>query len=311
MDFKHTSVLLNESIDGLNINPNGVYVDCTLGGSGHAKQIISKLTTGFFVGIDKDIDAIEFGKETLSCFENKLLVHDDYKNISKILKQNNLNHADGILVDLGVSSHQLDIAERGFSYMQDAKLDMRMNQEQSLSAYEIINTFSEEKLAEIIRVNGEEKNWFKVARNIVKAREKKPIETTKELVEIIVNSYPEKFLHKVSHPAKKVFQAIRIAVNEELDGLDTFIDDCISLLASKGRMAIITFHSLEDRIVKNKFKQYSEGCICPKELPKCVCGNTEIIRLVNRKPIVATEDELENNKRAKSAKLRIIEKLEV
>ena len=311
MDFKHTSVLLDESIQGLNIKPTGVYVDCTLGGSGHAKEIISKLKEGFFVGIDKDLDALEFGKEKLSSFNNKALVHDDYKNITNILDSNGIEKVDGILVDLGVSSHQLDVADRGFSYMQDAKLDMRMNQEQSLSAYEIVNTFSEEKLAEIIRVYGEEKNWFKVVKNIIKFRETKPIETTKELVEVIIKSYPEKFLHKGSHPAKKVFQAIRIAVNEEIEGLDVFIDDCINRLNTGGRMAVITFHSIEDRIVKNKFKQYSEGCICPKELPKCVCGNKEVVKLVNRKPIIATEYELQNNKRAKSAKLRIIEKLEV
>ena len=304
MEFNHKPVLLSECIEGLNISYNGVYVDCTLGGGGHSEEICKKLEEGKLICIDKDFEAIVHSKERLKRFSNVVYINNDFKNLKQILTDLNIKQVDGILADLGVSSYQLDNAERGFSYMKDANLDMRMNRDQELSAYTILNTYSEQQIGKILRDYGEEQNWYRIAKNIVNERKKNAIVSTTQFVDIIKMSYPEKFLHTGSHPAKKAFQA----VNGELEDLDTFIDDAISLLKPSGRMAVITFHSLEDRIVKTKFVEYSQGCTCPKELPKCVCGKKEIIKLINKKPILATQSELVENKRSQSAKLRIIEK---
>lgn len=308
MEFNHKPVLLSECIDGLNIKNNGVYVDCTLGGGGHSEEICKRITNGKLICIDKDIEAINHNKERLKRFSNITYINSDFKNLKQILADLKIDQVDGILADLGVSSYQLDNPERGFSYMKDANLDMRMNRNQELTAYTILNTYSEQQIGKILRDYGEEQNWYKIAKNIVNERKKNAIVSTTQFVDIIKMSYPEKFLHTGSHPAKKAFQAIRIAVNGELEDLDSFIDDAISLLKPSGRMAVITFHSLEDRIVKVKFVEYSQGCTCPKELPKCVCGKKEIIKLINKKPILATQSELLENKRSQSAKLRIIEK---
>lgn len=310
MEFKHISVLLHEATDGLNIKKDGIYVDGTMGGGGHSHKILSQLSTdGLLVGIDRDTNALSASKDRLKDFKNVRYVHDNFHNIKEILKRENIDAIDGMLVDLGVSSYQLDNKDRGFSYMEDAPLDMRMNVEDELSAYVVVNTYSEEELAKIFFDYGEEKFSKKVARLIVEHRKTKPVETTLELVEIIKKAIPEKFRQKGSHPAKRVFQAIRIEVNGELDPLKDALDDMFSCLKPGGRLSVITFHSLEDRIVKTKFKELCTGCICPPDFPICVCGKMPKGKLVNRKPILPSEAECTENKRSKSAKLRVIEKL--
>ncbi|MEG0772949.1 16S rRNA (cytosine(1402)-N(4))-methyltransferase RsmH [Clostridium sp.] len=310
MEFKHISVMLQECIEGLNIKPNGIYVDCTLGGAGHSLEIAKKLSKeGRLIGIDQDLDALNAAKIRLNSFENITFVHDNFYNIDEILQELNIDKVDGILMDLGVSSYQLDEAERGFSYMQDAPLDMRMNRSSDFSAYNVVNEYSEAELHDVIKSFGEEKFAKKIAMIIVDRRKKKPIETTFELVDIIKASIPAKFRREGGHPAKRTFQAIRIEVNKELHILDKTITDGINSLNSGGRMAIITFHSLEDRIVKNKFRDLQDPCTCPKEFPMCMCNKKPIIKLINRKPIEASGEELELNSRSKSAKLRIAEKI--
>lgn len=310
MEFKHISVMLQECIEGLNIKPNGIYVDCTLGGAGHSLEIAKKLSKeGRLIGIDQDLDALNAAKIRLNSFENITFVHDNFYNIDGILQELNIEKVDGILMDLGVSSYQLDEAERGFSYMQDAPLDMRMNRDSAFSAYNVVNEYSEAELHDVIKSFGEEKFARKIAMIIVDRRKKKPIETTFELVDIIKASIPAKFRREGGHPAKRTFQAIRIEVNKELHILDRTITDGINSLNSGGRMAIITFHSLEDRIVKNKFRDLQDPCTCPKEFPMCMCNKKPIIKLINRKPIEASGEELELNSRSKSAKLRIAEKI--
>lgn len=309
MEFKHISVLKLESITGLNIRPDGVYVDCTTGGGGHSLEIVKRLTTGRLICIDKDTDALTKAKEVLFEHLNKItFINDNFANIKEILSELNISAVDGILADLGVSSYQIDTAERGFSFMHNAKLDMRMDKTQGLDAYKVINTYSENELANIMYTYGEEKNSRQIARKICKMRETKPIETTFELRDIVVSSYPPKFQGK-PHLPNKVFQAIRIEVNNELNDLPAAVEDMLSCLNKSGRLCIITFHPLEDRVVKQAFKLHSTDCICPPKLPKCVCNHKADINLITRHPIVPTDNELLSNSRSASAKLRIAEKL--
>lgn len=310
MEFKHISVLLLESVEGLNIKPEGIYADGTLGGGGHSYEILKRLSDkGRLIGIDQDKDAIRAAGERLKNFDNVTYVNDNFKNIKNILDDLGIDSISGAVLDLGVSSYQLDERERGFSYMGDAKLDMRMNRDNPFSAYNVVNEYSEEKLAEIFFKYGEEKFSRKIAKIICEKRENKPIETTGELVDIIKRAIPERMRVKGSHPAKRVFQAIRIEVNGELEILENALRNFFDALESGGRLCVITFHSLEDRIVKNTFASLVQGCTCPKEFPICVCGNKPRGKLVSRKPIIPTDEEIEKNARSKSSKLRIIEKL--
>lgn len=309
MEFKHISVLKEESISGLNVCPDGIYVDATTGGGGHSLEIVKKLKSGKLICIDKDTDALKKAKEVLKEYLDKIVfVNDNFANIKNILNELNIEKVDGILADLGVSSYQIDTAERGFSFMKNARLDMRMNKSQSLDAYKVINEYSEQDLAKILYEYGEERNARQIARKIVKLREKKSIETTFELRDIIVSSYPPKFQNKPSL-CNRAFQAIRIEVNGELDDLKMAIEDMIALLNKGGRLCIISFHPLEDRIVKNAFKLHSTNCICSPKLPKCVCGHVADVKLITKHPIVPTDNELLSNTRSASSKLRIIEKI--
>lgn len=309
MEFKHISVLLKESVDALNINPNGIYADGTLGGGGHSYEIVKNLSGGMLVGIDRDKEAICAAKKRLSEFENVLYINDNYKNIKNILKENNIDGLDGAVLDLGVSSYQLDNPERGFSYIEDAPLDMRMNADDALSAYNVINEYEKEELIRIFFEYGEEKFSRKIAENIVAARLISPIKTTAELSEIVKKSIPAKTVKKGSHPAKRVFQAVRIEVNGEIEHLENAVRDFFDVLKTGGHLAIITFHSLEDRIVKNVFASLATGCICPKEFPVCVCNNKPKGKIITRKPIIPSDKEMVENSRSKSSKLRVIEKI--
>ncbi|UBK82472.1 16S rRNA (cytosine(1402)-N(4))-methyltransferase RsmH [Clostridium perfringens] len=310
MEFKHVSVLLDECINALNIKEDGIYVDCTLGGAGHSSEIVKRLSSdGRLIGFDQDKDALKAAGERLKDYKNVTYVHSNFYAIYDVLTDLGIDGVDGILMDLGVSSYQLDNGERGFSYMQDAPLDMRMNRENEFSAYEIVNTYSEEELYRIIKEYGEEKFAKRIASFIVKNREEKNIETTLELVEIIKAAIPAKARREGPHPAKRTFQAIRIEVNKELEIISKTILDGVKKLNKGGRMAIITFHSLEDRIVKNTFKELANPCTCPSEFPVCVCNRKPEVKLISRKPIEASKEELEFNTRSRSAKLRIIEKL--
>lgn len=310
MEFKHVSVLLDECLEGLDIKENGIYVDCTLGGAGHSSEILKRLSKdGLLIGIDQDQDALNAAKERLSQYSNVKYVHNNFYNIDSILEELEIPKVDGILMDLGVSSYQLDEAERGFSYMKDAPLDMRMNKDNDFSAYNVVNDYSEEELYRIIRDYGEEKFSKRVAGFISDRRKINPIETTLQLVDIIKAAIPAKARREGPHPAKRTFQAIRIEVNGELAILNKAIEDGVKRLNKDGRMAIITFHSLEDRIVKLKFRELADPCNCPKELPICVCGKEPIIKLISRKPIDPTEKEVEENPRSRSAKLRIAKKI--
>ncbi|MCR1949711.1 MULTISPECIES: 16S rRNA (cytosine(1402)-N(4))-methyltransferase RsmH [unclassified Clostridium] len=310
MEFKHVSVLLNECIEGLNIKEDGIYVDGTLGGGGHSLEILKKLSeNGTLIGVDQDKDALKAAGERLQNYKNVKFVHSNFYNIDSILNNLEIEKIDGMLMDLGVSSYQLDEGDRGFSYMQDAPLDMRMNRENSLSAYEVVNEYAEEEIYRIIRDYGEEKFAKRIARFIVENRENKPIETTLELVEIIKAAIPAKARREGPHPAKRTFQAIRIEVNSELSILNKAIEDGVNRLNKGGRMAIITFHSLEDRIVKLKFKELATSCTCPKEFPICVCGGKAKVKLISRKAIEPTKEEVEENPRSRSAKLRVIERI--
>lgn len=311
MDFHHVSVMLEESIDALNIKPEGIYVDATLGGGGHSYRICEKLgSNGKLIGIDQDVNAIAASTERLKDYKEKIiLVNDNFKNIKEILQRLNILSVDGVVADLGVSSHQLDEGERGFSYQQDAPLDMRMDRKNPLSAYNIINEYSEEELTNIIFSYGEEKWARRIAKFIVQRRETAPISTTGELVDVIKKAIPAAARRDGPHPAKRTFQAIRIAVNNELGILESAIMDFADILKPGGRMAIITFHSLEDRIVKQTFSRLSSKCECPPQFPVCVCGKKPVTKIVVRKPIVPSEQELTVNPRARSAKLRVVEKL--
>ena len=309
MEFKHIPVLLNECIEGLNINPDGIYVDGTLGGAGHSSQIIKKLSSkGILIGIDRDEEALKAAKEKLKNYNNVKYVHGNHDDIKQILSELNMDKVDGILLDLGVSSYQLDERNRGFSYMADAQLDMRMDKTSNLTAKEVVNNYSESELARIISEYGEEKFAKKIANNICKLRKEKEIETTKELSDIIEKTIP-KALQKDGHPAKRTFQAIRIEVNNEIEPLYRTILDCIDVLKPKGRLCTITFHSLEDRAVKNAYADAKGKCTCPPDLPYCVCGYKTLGNIINKKPIVANEEETKENSRSKSAKLRIFEKI--
>lgn len=307
--FEHKSVMLNEVIDNLNIQPNGVYVDCTAGGGGHSLKILQNLTGGKLIAIDKDIDAINECKNKFADYKNVILIHDDFHNIKSILEELNIDKVDGIIVDLGVSSFQIDTADRGFSYRFDAPLDMRMNQEQVLTAYDVVNNYSEDDLANIMFKYGEEKFSRQIARKIVEYRQTKNIETTLELVNVVESVLPAKVKFEKGHSCKRVFQAIRIEVNGEIEGLKQTIIDMVEVLKSKGRLCVLTFHSLEDRIVKDTFKELATDCICPKELPVCVCNHHRSIDIVNKKPIIASSDELNSNSRSASAKLRVAQKV--
>ena len=308
MEFKHEPVLLEECIKALNINPDGIYIDGTLGGAGHSLEIAKKLSPkGLLIGIDRDTEDLRAAKDKLKNYTNVKYIHDNHDNIKQILEELQINGVDGILLDLGVSSYQLDEKSRGFSYITDAELDMRMDKEQKLTAREIVNTYSEEKLANIIWEYGEERFSRQIARNICKSREQKKIETTGELVEIIKKSIPLS-KQKDGHPAKRTFQAIRIEVNNEIQPLYNTILDCINCLNKNGRLAVLTFHSLEDRAVKKAYNEAEGKCTCPSDLPYCVCGAISQGKIINKKPIEATKEETERNSRAKSAKLRIFEK---
>lgn len=311
MEFAHIPVMLDECLEGLNIKADGIYVDGTVGGAGHSIEIVKRLSeNGRLICVDKDEDALKAAGERLAPYSDRVtFIHDDYKNLVAELDSIGVGKVDGILLDLGVSSYQLDNAERGFSYMKDAPLDMRMDRSQRISAYEVVNGYSESELARILFDYGEEKLARQIARNIIKARAEKPIETTLELAKIVEDTYPAKTRWKFGHPAKRTFQAIRIEVNDELSSLGEAVTQMARRLEKGGRMAVITFHSLEDRIVKSAFKELSLACTCPPDFPVCVCGKVQEVELVNKKPIVASEGELEKNSRSQSAKLRVIEKL--
>lgn len=309
MEFKHKPVMLNECIEGLNIKPDGIYVDGTLGGAGHSKEIAKILSKdGLLIGIDRDDDALKAAKENLKEFQNVKFVKDNHDNIKQILEDLEIEKVDGILLDLGVSSYQLDERNRGFSYLGENELDMRMDKTQELTAQKVVNTYSEEKLANIIYEYGEERFSRQIAKNICEERKQKEIVTTKQLVEIIEKSIP-KSKQNDGHPAKRTFQAIRIEVNDEIKPLYNTIKNCIECLNDNGRLCVITFHSLEDRAVKNAMNDAKGKCTCPSDLPYCVCGAKSLGKIITRKPIVATEEELEQNSRSKSAKLRIFERV--
>lgn len=308
--FKHYSVMLNECIENLKIKPDGIYVDCTAGGGGHSFEIAKRLSPhGRLIAIDKDMDAINECKNKLSQFDNCTLVHNDFHNFAEILEDLNISKVDGIMIDLGVSSFQIDTAERGFSYRFDAPLDMRMNKEQGLSAYEVVNNYTEQELTKIFFEYGEEKFSRKIAKAIVDARKEKPIETTLQLVAVAESVLPAKVKFAEGHSCKRIFQAIRIEVNGEIDGLKNVLKTMCESLNARGRMCVLTFHSLEDRIVKDTFKELATDCICPKELPVCVCHHKRMCDIITKKPIVATRAELEENSRSQSAKLRVVERV--
>ena len=308
MEFKHRSVLLEECVEQLNIKPDGIYVDGTLGGGGHSFEICKMLTGGRLIGIDRDAAAICAAGERLSCYGDKVtILRSNYTDMKQQLANIGVYKVDGILLDLGVSSYQLDTLERGFSYKYDGPLDMRMDQRQSKTAKDIVNTYSEMELFRIIRDYGEDKFAKNIAKHIVAARKRKVLESTGELTEIIRAAIPMKVQKNMGHPAKKTFQAIRIELNEELEGLKDALDDMISLLAWKGRICVITFHSLEDRIVKNVFRTQEDPCTCPREFPVCVCGKESQGTVITRKPILPSKEEMEENSRSKSAKLRVFE----
>ena len=309
-EFYHVSVLLQECIDGLNIKPDGIYVDGTLGGAGHSSQIVKRLENGRHIGIDRDSVALKAAGERLAPYADKVtLVHSNFCEIKQVLEDLNIAGVDGILLDLGVSSPQLDDGERGFSYMADAPLDMRMNSEDTLSADTVVNTWSQEELKRILYEYGEERYAPQIAAAICRRRALSPIRTTLELVDIIRSAMPPAALREKQHPAKRSFQAIRIAVNDELGSVEKVMRDAIPCLNKGGRLAVITFHSLEDRIVKNAMAAASKGCTCPPNFPVCVCGKKPQVKLITRKPIVSGSEELDRNPRARSAKLRICEKL--
>ena len=309
MEFSHRSVLLWECIEALNIRPDGVYLDGTLGGAGHSLEICRNLTTGRLIGVDRDPVALEAATKRLQSHLGKVtLVHDNFENIASILERLGLDGVDGILLDLGVSSPQLDDGARGFSYMADAPLDMRMDREQSLTAYEIVNNWPREELKSILYEYGEERYAPQIAAAIERVRTDRPIETTLELVDIIRSAMPASALREKQHPAKRSFQAIRIAVNDELGAVRQGMEAAIDHLKPGGRLAVITFHSLEDRIVKRELQALATGCTCPPEFPVCVCGKKPKMKLITRKPIVSGEEELNENPRARSAKLRVAEK---
>ena len=309
-EFHHVSVLLQECIDGLNIRPDGIYVDGTLGGAGHSSQIAKRLTTGRLIGIDRDPVALAAAGKRLEPYQDRVtLVHSNFCEIKQVLDDLGIPGVDGILLDLGVSSPQLDDGARGFSYMADAPLDMRMNSQDTLSAETVVNTWPQEELKRILYNYGEERYAPQIAAAICRRREVEPIKTTLELVDIIRSAMPPAALREKQHPAKRSFQAIRIAVNDELGSVEKVMADAIPLLNPGGRLAIITFHSLEDRIVKNGMAEAAKGCTCPPSFPVCICGNQPKVKLISRKPIVATEQELEENPRSRSAKLRVCEKL--
>ena len=308
MEFKHTPVMLEECIENLNIKANGIYVDGTIGGAGHSKEIIKKIgEEGLLIGIDRDEEALKSAKKTLEKYSNVKYVHGNHDDIKKILNDLEIDKVDGILLDLGVSSYQLDERNRGFSYLGDNKLDMRMDKTQNLTAEIVVNTYPEQKLADIIYEYGEERFSRQIAKNICIQRKTKKIETTKELVEIIEKSIP-KSKQKNGHPAKKTFQAIRIEVNNEIEPLYKTILDCIDCLKEKGRLCVITFHSLEDRAVKKAMIEAKGNCTCPSDLPYCVCGAKSLGKIITKKPIIPSEKEQEENSRSKSAKLRVFER---
>lgn len=309
MDFLHTSVLLDECIDGLNIKDGGIYVDGTAGGGGHSEAILKKLKNGLLVSIDQDPDAISFLKQKFLTYENSVIVESNFSQIDKIVENLGFEGIDGVLLDIGVSSYQLDNPQRGFSYNSDSRLDMRMSKE-GISAFDIVNDFPYKELVKIIYEFGEERYAKRIADEIVRRRDVQKIETTFELVEIIKSAIPVSVRRKLNHhPARKTFQAIRIAVNDELGNLIRGLDAAFSVLNKGGRIAVITFHSLEDRIVKRKMNEWCKGCECPKDFPVCVCGKLPRAKLVNRKPVIPSDDEIESNARSRSAKLRICEKL--
>lgn len=313
MEFKHKSVLLDECIENLKINPDGIYVDCTIGGAGHSSEIYRRLNSqGSLIGLDQDAFAVETSMKRLEEISSEAkfeVVNTNFKNISAACEQLGISQVNGILLDLGVSSHQLDEASRGFSYQHDAPLDMRMDRKSKLSAYEVVNQYKEQDIYRIIRDYGEEKWASRIAKFIVETREKQSIKTTYELVDVIKRAVPSAARRDGPHPAKRTFQAIRIEVNDELNILNKTIEDCVALLKSGGRLCIITFHSLEDRIVKLQFNKEVNPCTCPPTFPACICGKKPRAVLVNRKPIVSSGDELEHNPRARSAKLRVLEKI--
>lgn len=307
MEFSHIPVLLNETIEGLDIKENGIYADGTAGGGGHSSEILKRLTTGKLISIDRDPDAISVLTQRFKSNENSIIIKGNFADIKELLQLRGVGRLDGVLLDIGVSSHQLDTASRGFSFHEDAPLDMRMSQS-GTTAEELVNTLPFEELRRIISSYGEEKYASSIAKGIVSAREQKPIKTTLELAEIIKQNVPHKF-RRDGHPARKTFQALRIAVNDELGALEKGLDGAFEMLGKGGRLAVITFHSLEDRIVKQKMASWCQGCTCPKDFPVCVCGNKPKAKLVNKKPVCANETELNENPRARSAKLRICEKI--
>ena len=307
--FVHKSVLLYETVGSLNIKPGGIYVDGTLGGGGHAYEVCKRLGGGRLIGIDQDADAIRAAGERLAPFKDKVtIVRSNYQNIENVLKELNIKKVDGIYLDLGVSSYQLDTASRGFTYREDAPLDMRMDQRNPTTAADIVNGYSEMELFHIIRDYGEDNFAKNIAKHIVKARAEKPIETTGELSEIIKAAIPAKVRATGGHPAKRTYQAIRIELNHELDVLENSLDEMIRMLNPGGRLCIITFHSLEDRIVKRAFRTNENPCICPPDFPVCVCGRKSMGKVITRKPILPSKEELEENSRSKSAKLRVFER---
>ena len=310
MEFKHKPVLLDEVIEGLDIQENGIYIDCTMGGGGHSSVIASHLgQNGGLIGFDRDMDAVKVCREKFKDDKRIKVIHSNYKDAPDVLREMGITEFDGLLIDLGVSSYQLDNGERGFSFNNEGRLDMRMDKSQELDAYYVVNNYSPERLVQILYRYGEEDNAKRIVQKICEYRQLNPIETTTQLKEIIESAFPKKVIYGKGGVSKKTFQAIRIEVNDELDGLDKTLETLAGMLKKGGRMAVITFHSLEDRIVKNVFKDLSTGCICPPRTPVCICGHKASVKLVNRKPIIAGEEELKDNSRSSSAKLRVIEKL--
>lgn len=311
MEFKHETVLLHETVENLNIDPSGVYVDGTLGGGGHSELICSKLSEeGLLIGIDQDEEALVSAQKRLKKHSNRFeFINSNFSNIKEVLDEIHRDKINGIVLDLGVSSYQLDNRERGFSYMQDAELDMRMDRKKSLTAREVVNTYSEKELQRIIKLYGEEKWSSRIAKFIVDGRGEKEIKTTGELVDIIKKAIPAGARRNGPHPAKRTFQAIRIEVNNELDILERTVKDISQVLEAGGRICIITFHSLEDRIIKNVYRELATGCICPRELPICQCNEEPVLKIITRKPIYPSDIEMSNNPRARSAKLRVAEKI--